>query len=286
MRRSASPLLWISLIACSAAAPGDDHDAASLDATPVDGTVIDADFPDFSRVYCHSGQTLYRLDTTTLEPAPIGAFNIGDPSITDIAVDHDDRMLGITLNDLFEIDPSSGAATQFRKLDTSELTSLSFVPVDLEDPSGEERLVAAASNGDVFEIDLGTGNASKLGSYGSDGADAIGSSGDIVAIADFGIFATVNRGDDFTDPDYLAEIDPVTWEATLKPADTGFDRIFGLGFWQGTLYGFVDTEDGGAIIEIDPTTGVGTMVDQGSIHWFGAGVTTDAPVIGRTGAAR
>ena len=60
---------------------------------------------------------------------------------------------------------------------------------------------------------------------------------------------------------------------------TPHDRIFGVGFWRNKIYGFIAQGTGGAIVELDRNTGAATPVNTGSIRWFGAGVTTDAPVI-------
>ena len=69
-------------------------------------------------------------------------------------------------------------------------------------------------------------------------------------------------------------------EATPLGTGTGFNDIFGLGYWEGTIYGFVvDDHDTGKIITIDPNTGAGTEVLAGAIRWYGAGVATDAPIL-------
>ena len=80
----------------------------------------------------------------------------------------------------------------------------------------------------------------------------------------------------------LARIDPTTWKATPLANPTGYDKIFGLGFWGGKIYGFVD--DGfdagtGKLIEINSTTGTATMLNTSGVRWFGAGVTTSAPIL-------
>jgi hypothetical protein len=152
--------------------------------------------------------------------------------------------------------------------------------VDLDEPEGEEKLVAANVEGRVFEIDPTTGTAVEVGAYGSGAAGLIRSSGDIVAVRGAGILATVTVGDDFAAADYLARIDPATWDATLLPNDTGWDRIFGLAFWRGHVYGFVDGEAaGGTILELDVQTGTAETVVGGALGWFGAGVATDAPIV-------
>lgn len=278
--------LLITLAALGACGPthtaDDDDDPidAATDAR-VDSGGPDGEEPDFSRVYTHSGQVLYRLDTNTLVPVEIGPFGLSGPSITDIAIDRDDRMLGITLSSLYRIDIATGAATLVTAISgTANLTSLSFVPTDLNDPNSLERLVAATDQGTVLEINPTTGATTDLGTYGSTGGELIRSSGDIIAISGLGIYATVTIGDTLTDPDYLAQINPTTWQATPLAVGTGFDRIFGVGFWRGKVYGFVDLQGaGGSIVEINPNTGASTTVNTGSIRWFGAGVATDAPII-------
>lgn len=232
-----------------------------------------------SRVYAHSGTKLYQVDTTTLAPVEVGTMGgIGTQSMTDIAIDKDNRMLGITLDKLYTIDATTGAATLVTALSTSGATSLSFVPSDLNNPSSNDILVTANDQGDVYSIDTTNGSATKIGSYGSVTAGKVISSGDLIGVRGFGIYATVDVGN--TTNDYLARIDPTTWKATPIGSGTGFDNIFGLGFWDGTIYGFAATgTNTGKIITIDPTTGAGKEVLSGSIRWYGAGVATNAPII-------
>lgn len=286
MRTALFCVVAITLAACGPRVSGDDDDDdttvdARIDAAPIDAdTTTDGEEVDFSRVYAHSGQILYRLDTTTLQPVQIGPFGLSSSSITDIAVDKNDRMLGITLNAIYTIDIGTGAATMLASLPVGAgLTSLSFVPLDLQNPDSAERLVAATDQGTVVEINQQTGATTPLGSYGTTAAGLIRSSGDIVAVAGFGIYATVTIGDDLTSPDYLAQINPQSWAATPLGVGTTYDRIFGVGFWRNKIYGFVDTGSSGAIVELDRNTGAATPVNTGTIRWFGAGVTTDAPVI-------
>jgi hypothetical protein len=239
--------------------------------------------PSDSRVYAHSGSKLYRIDTTTLAPVEVGTMaGLGTQSLTDLAIDKSDKMIGITLDKLYSLSATTGAATLVRDLSQSAsgFTSLSFVPADLNDPNSADILVSANSVGDVFSIDTTTGNATMLGSYGTVAAGRVGSSGDLIGVRGLGIYATVNIGTDPTAVDYLARIDPTTWTATPLGTGTGYNDIFGLGFWQGKIYGFVSTTTtSGKIITIDPNTGAGTEVLNGAIRWYGAGVATDAPIL-------
>jgi hypothetical protein len=236
-----------------------------------------------SRVYAHSGSTLYQIDTETLSPVEVGTMTgLGTQSLTDLAIDKDDNFIGITLDKLYSINAASGGATLIKDLSMNArgFTSLSFVPTNLNDPSSTDILVAANSTGDVFQIDPTTGNATMLGSYGMVTAGRIGSSGDLIGVRGLGIYATVNIGTDPMAQDYLARIDPATWTATPIGNGTGFNDIFGLGYWEGTFYGFVSASaTTGKMITIDPNTGAGIDVRSGSIRWYGAGVATDAPVL-------
>jgi hypothetical protein len=223
---------------------------------------------------------LYRIDTATMAAVPVGAFtNIGTQSITDIAVDRNERMVGVTLSRIFEIDVNTGHATFLADYTgAGNLTSLSFVPANPAQPDGPEVLVASTDGGTVIRIDIAgqTATATVIGDYGQYQGMDIVSSGDIVYVKDFGIVATVDVGNT---NDYLATIDPTTWRATIVGSGTGFDRIFGVAFWGGTIYGFVDGGTNGSMIRIDRQTGAATLLQAGEIRWYGAGVTTVAPII-------
>ena len=279
MRRLAVGTLVV-LSACGPAGRDGGHDKP--DASGGGSADAPVTTPD-SRVYAHSGSKLYQINTETLAPVEVGTMaGLGTQSLTDLAIDKDDKFTGITLDKLYSINPTSGAATLIRDLSASAqgFTSLSFVPMNLNDPNSPDILVAANSVGQVFSIDPATGNATMLGSYGMVAAGRVGSSGDLIAVRGLGIYATVNIGTDPTAQDYLARIDPATWTATPIGSGTGFNDIFGLGFWQGTIYGFVSTSaTAGKMITIDPNTGAGTEVLAGAIRWYGAGVATDAPIL-------
>ena len=103
-----------------------------------------------------------------------------------------------------------------------------------------------------------TGDATKLGSYGTVGAGQ----GDLERRPRSACAASASTRPSTSAPrptDYLAKIDPATWKATPLGTGTGYSNIFGLGFWAGTIYGFIDAGAGaGKMITIDQTTGAGT----------------------------
>jgi hypothetical protein len=225
-------------------------------------------------VYAHSATELYRVDPDTLMVSRIAAFSFASApkNLTDIAIDRSGRMVGISLDNVYAIDPETAVASHLALLD-SEFSSLSFIPADPADPNGPERLIAASFDGEVFEIDPETGVSTSIGSYGVVGGNQIGSSGDIVSVRGFGTVATVNvdgRGND-----HLAWIDGATFDATLI-GDTGFDAIFGLGFWGGVVYGFTEA---GQFLSIDVSTGAASAIDIDTVQWWGSGVTTIAPIV-------
>lgn len=280
-------LAVVVLTACSP----NDRDNPAADGPSQDSATDSLPPVELSRVYAHDGKvgnkasTLYLLNSATLATTEVGQISgLGNQSLTDLAIDKNDNMVGVTLDKLYSIDPTTAAATLIKDLsqDVSNTTSLSFVPADINDPNSSDILVTANSFGDVFQIDPATGNATMLGNYGVVAQGQVRSSGDLFAVHGVGIFATVDIGDGQTDtPDFLARIDPVTWVATPIGTGTGFDKIFGVGFWGGVIYGFVDLGPnlGGQMIQIDQNTGVGTLLSSSPIRWFGAGVATDAPIL-------
>ena len=237
-----------------------------------------------SRVYAHNNQTLYRLDVATFAPQMIGSMtDLGTESLMDLAIDKSDNMVGVTYDKLYYIDPDTGAVSLAANLegDVEGLTSLSFVPENIQDNGSADILVTANSQGVVYQIDTTDGTTTVLGDFGNDSNnDSIGSSGDLIGVYGLGIYCTVNvaNGDQ---QDYLARINPANgWKATIVGGGTGFDNIFGLAYWDGKIFGFVSGgADSGKIITIDPATGAGTEVQSGTIRWFGAGVATDAPIL-------
>lgn len=261
--------------ACGPSGRTDNHGQPDAATIQLDGTVVTE--PD-SRVYAHSGSKLYQVDTATLQPIEIGSMTgLGTQSLTDLAIDKDDRMFGVTLTKLYTINAQTGAATAVSDLSAQGFTSLSFVPTNLNDPASADILVSANDQGDVYSINQTNGVATKIGSYGTFNNKKVVSSGDLIAVRGFGIYATVDMQGDTQD--YLARIDPATWKATPIGGGTGYDKIFGLGYWKGTIYGFVSGSGAGQMITIDPGTGAATEVQSGSVSWYGAGVATNAPIL-------
>ncbi|MGE0872033.1 MAG: hypothetical protein AB7P03_25975 [Kofleriaceae bacterium] len=268
-------LVVVGLIGFAACGPGarsggngddDDGDDASVpmhDAPPsTDGTTF---------VYAHTSTKLYRVDPEMLTITPVGdfAWSAGDDSMTDIAIDKNGAMIGISFTSVYSIDPSTAKATRLTAGLSGDFNGLSYVPAQALGETGDDVLVATRStDGAVFRIDPMTGGTTQVGNMGP----GFVSSGDLVSVTNFGTAQTA-RG---TTADRLVKLAPETFQAAVIGTNIGHSDIWGLGYWKDKLFGF--TEDGKFVL-IDPSTGVGTLVSSNGPAWWGAGVTTSAPVI-------
>ncbi|MBI5480410.1 MAG: hypothetical protein HY906_16220 [Deltaproteobacteria bacterium] len=264
--------------ACGPTSGGDDtgdaggHDAAADGAVDgwswPDGASPDAPVGFVGAVYAHSSSQLYKIDPDTLDVTLVAAFDwpAGSDQMTDIALDKDGNMVGISYGTVYSVNKDTAACTRLASLDRS-FNGLSFVPAD-EVGTGVEILVGAALDGSVYRIDKTTGASSLIGNYGG----GMSSSGDIVSVTGFGTVATVKQG---LGTDWLVRVDANTGVATTI-GDTGVADIWGLGFWKDKVYGFTDNYE---FVLVDIHTGVAQLVKTGDVAWWGAGVTTSAPYI-------
>jgi hypothetical protein len=230
-------------------------------------------------VYAHSGSDLFSVDPQTLEITRVGPFLIKAGAqdhflntVTDIALDKDGHMTGITFDQLLTIDVASAECQVLAPLRPGNLNGLSWIRTD----DGDEILAATGNDGSVLRIDPKTGETKIIGNLGKGQR----SSGDLVSVANYGTLITL-RGDGPSmipgdGSDLLAKIDPATGAATVI-GPTMFKRVYGLGFWGNRVFGFTES---GQFILIDPKTGAGKLVQQiTAFPFWGAGVSTSAPVI-------
>jgi hypothetical protein len=255
----------------NAGSGGDDDDDDGVDARPdADPFAPDAALPaDVAKVYAHSAGVLYQVDPDTLAITEVGPFqwSTGGDQMTDIAIDKDGNMIGISFTRVYAVNKTTAQATYLADLD-QDFNGLSFVPIDAIDPTSEERLVAAANSGSIYEVDPQTGLSTPIGDYGG----VYGSSGDIVSVRSFGTVATITGA---SLQDSLARLDGTSFAAT-PVGNTGYNQVWGLGFWEDKVFGFTET---GNFILINPNTGAATVASTNGILWWGAAVTTSAPVV-------
>lgn len=248
---------------------GDDQ---GWDASP-DGTGggSGSNTPEVTYVYAHTSSTLYKVDPDTLAITRVGDFgwSNGSDSMTDIAIDKAGVMIGVSYTAVYRVNATTAAATRLSTGLDGTFNGLSFVPAAMLGQTGEDVLVGTRnSDGLVFRIDPMTGSALQIGDMGT-----FSSSGDLVAVTNFGTVQTADNG--FSN-DRLVRLAPQTFAASAVGTDIGYADIWGVAFWKNKIFGFTNS---GQFVTIDPNTGAGTLVQSNGPAWWGAAVTTSAPVI-------
>ncbi len=164
------------------------------------------------------------------------------PFFTDIALSNDGRLFGITYDDLYSINPTTGLSSRIGSLGVSGgFNALGF--------SGDNRLFAAAVElSSIYTIDTLTGMASPVSSIVN--LD-FRSSGDIAFDPSSNRFFAVSE-ETGTEVLFSIGLDGTT----TRIGDIGFREIFGLDFENGTLFGY---SSDGQQITINPVTGSGTF---------------------------
>jgi hypothetical protein len=266
-------VLVFAAIACGKAATVT-PDSAAADANAIDAPGADAFQPFDGWIYGHSYFELYRIDPRSLAVIDIGAFQwptgMDSEMMTDIAVDQDDHLTGVSFDGVFSIDPMNAKTTYLAPL-TREFNGLSYVPATELGQTGPDTLVGTTLDGSIWSIDPTSGASTQIGQFGN----GLISSGDLVSIKGFGTIATVNMADPDA-IDYLARVDFTNGGAATVIGSTGMYDIWGLGFWGGKVYGFVATNE---VVGLDLVSGAATTIEKGPMNWCGAGVTTIAPLI-------
>jgi hypothetical protein len=150
---------------------------ASVDAPPpVGGGTI---------LYGHTNTTLYSLDSTDpkLTVTKVGDFDClgGDAgqatSMTDLAVDKDGKLYGVSTKAVFldmQVDGGkvgcAGKAVSLNVAANVSFYGASFAPAGTLDPA-KETLVVANSDGELYAVDTTTGAATLVGNFGNVPAD-------------------------------------------------------------------------------------------------------------------
>lgn len=224
-----------------------------------------------SVVYAHGATDLYEVDPESLAVTKVADFVWPGEAdkMTDLALDQSGRMVGVSRTHVYAVDPKTGACSVLSELpEGAYAVGLSFIARESGAP---EMLVGIdKADGRVYRIDPQSGATAEIGTFGN----GLLASGDIVSVKGLGTVATVIDGE--SENDFLARVDVSTGKATVI-GDTGYRSIFGLGYWKDKLYAFTS---GGEFLLLDVATGAGTLVEADTgVAWWGAGVTTSAPVI-------
>ncbi|MBX3271810.1 MAG: hypothetical protein KF729_16200 [Sandaracinaceae bacterium] len=235
-------------------------------------------------IYAHSRDTLYTFSPYTNTVSEIGVFRHADGTpagfMLDLAVDAAGAVFTSGDETLFAVDPLTAVVTVVGDFDlaTERLFALSFLTPS-ESPDGTEMLVGATNEGVVYAVDRVTARTRRLGTY----PEGWLSSGDIVSIDGLGTFATLRRSD--YPGDVLARIlfardgsSTVTVVGPVRSGAEDFRQLFGLGYWGRDVFGF---DNMGRLLRLDRATGATEVVTTatGATQFWGAGVTTQAPVL-------
>ena len=259
--------------------PGESPFGGEDSPTPLssdDDTVLDDEPPDddplqepakgippaIAGLYVHSSSALYRYDILSNSLEELGAFNLpsADESMTDIAVNRNGVMVGLSSSHVYLVNPENAECKLLATLSGSAYNALAFVENGFE----SEQLIAANGAGHSYVIDPLDGSAAYLGTMGS----GWGASGDISEIKGQAVIATVSQ--EGASSDRLVRLDMSSGQA-IDIGDSGFENIWGLANWQGTLYGF---NGDGQVLAIDPSTGSTDVIASYAFGWWGAAVST------------
>ncbi len=230
-------------------------------AEPVDtgdtGAPLDTGEVALGAVYANTSDTLYEVNPATGEATEIGQFHQGTEVVeyfVDIAIDLAGHMYGGTFDALYRIDPDTAEVTKVCDIDVN-MMALTFTSM------GE---LIAGGDDIITRIDLGSCDSEELVS-----SSPYTTSGDLVGLPDGYLYWTV-FGDG--DGDELVRVDPddgsAAWMGTI-----GHEKLFGLGYHAGQLYGF---SSNGSIVEISPSDAGGDLVCVANQGWWGA---TTNPVV-------
>ena len=204
-------------------------------------------------VYANTSTALYEIVPATGEHQEIGPFTdviTGDvvEYFVDIAIDLTGRMVGGTFDELYSINPTTAVVTYLCS-PYVDMFALAFTP--------DGQLIAGSDEG-VYYLDTFNCDDTPM----LTDSEFI-TSGDLVGLPDGYLYWTVK----LEKTDGLVQIDPSNG-TTVFLGDTGFEDIFGLGYDNGSLYGFNAL---GETIRISPDTASSTLITSSStIQWWGA----------------
>lgn len=227
------------------------------------GTPIDTGTPPGvadAPVYANTSDQLFEVEPETGARVLVGSFRLGSQPVSgmvDIAIDLSGRMFGGTSDALYQIDASNASLSKVCDTDLNPY-ALAFT---------SDGVLFAGADTEIVSVSLPDCNARPLATSGG-----YSTSGDLVGLPDGFLYWTV-RGTGSDAPDELVRVDPVTgaafWVGTLTE-----DRLYGLGYDEGQLYGF---SSNGIILRIDPLNATSSIVSVDlSTSWWGA---TTNPVV-------
>lgn len=213
--------------------------------------------------YANDGDgRLYLFRSAKREPTYLGQVQVGEgdfaytPSLTDIAFDAGKGLFANSFSDLYRIDlDNPHRSTLVGSFGGISLNALAF---------DDEGRLYGAGDGGLYTIDIKTGRATYVGSFGG---SVLGSDGDL-AFREGRLLATLRTNTGTV----LAHIDTATGKAsTLLPLLTADDRrvgdVWGLAFDGKVLLAFTQA---GEVLEVDAATGKVKSLARTRARYWGA----------------
>jgi Ca2+-binding RTX toxin-like protein len=193
--------------------------------------------------------TLYSVDPLS---STLAATRIGNMSVvmTDLALSPSGQLYGISFNDIYTIDPATGATTFVTSHSVPGANAL-FIA------SNNIAYTASFLGGGIGRIDLSSGTATRLPLSDTQ----LSSAGDLTMLNGELILATTDQR--------LVRVDPTTG-ATLGSVTHGIAELFGITTVGNTLYGVA----AGNLWRLDVSTGTSELVSSYPIFSiFGAALS-------------
>ncbi len=159
-----------------------------------------------------ASSALFVVDATSGAARRIG--DTGVRGMSDIAFTPSGKLYGVTFTQLYRLDPRTGRATPIG-------TGLGMGSVNALASDSHGRLYVASTNGDFGVVAIGTGRATRIGSYGA----GLGSSGDLAFARDGTLYATAQS----SGGQVLLRVDPATGVASVR-ARLALRDVYGLAF--------------------------------------------------------
>jgi hypothetical protein len=227
-------------------ADDDDDDTADDDddTTPPAGAA-------WEYMYAQTSTDLFSVDKDSPHTVTwVGTFS--QERITDLAVDIDGRMYGVTDDEVFEVDPLTGDLTSVAYREDTWFVALTALA---------DGTMLAGSDDEIYEIDVLNGSITYYDSLG-DWEFA----GDMVGLPDGLLYCLCWPTDHWAESTSLVVYDPGTGVATeIGPTNHG--AMYGMGLADWVMFGF-NTD--GEILDIDRTTGAATVVAEPGHEFWGA----------------
>ena len=205
-------------------------------------------------VYANTKGELFEVTPETGISKSIGFFHDawGDPveGMVDIAIDLTGRMYGGTFDALYRIDPTTAQVVKVCDTDI-QMFALTFA---------DDGTLFAGAGRSITRIDVDAATCTGVALFSDSPYET---SGDLVGLPDGNLYWTV-RGEG---GDELVKVNPISGGSSwIGPIVR--DKLFGLGYDNGTLYGF---SDHGEIVSIPPDGGPTKLTHQDpNTEWWGA----------------